>query len=96
MIKDMKIGQLVDRINTRLQEGNHDLSPGNILKTSNVNGYKAQGFIKPAPIKAEGKAYFEYTHIHEELIYRAFTKILQGMRTHVAFQKAMDELHSLF
>ena len=96
MIEDMKVGQLVDRINIRLRVDEPDLSPKSILKASNVNGYKAQGFIKPAPEKAAEKAYFEYTHIHEELIYRAFRKILQGIRTPVAFEKAMDELHSLF
>ena len=93
---DMKVGQLVDRVNTRLREDIPDLPSKSILKTSSVNGYKAQGFIRPSPLKATGKAYFEYTHVHEELIYRAFTKILQGIRTNVAFEKAIDELHSLF
>jgi hypothetical protein len=96
IIMKMKVGQLVDKINIRLREDNPDLSPENILKPSNVNGYKSQGFIHPAPQKAAGKAFFEYTHIHEELIYRAYTKILQGIRTQVAFKRAADELHSLF
>lgn len=96
IINHMKVGQLVNHINTRLKQDNPDLSPQNNLKTSNVNGYKAQEFLQPPPLKAKGKAYFEYTDIHEELIYRAYSMILHGLRTNVAFKKAIDELHSLF
>ena len=90
----MKIGDLVLKINSTLEQEIQDIKSNSFITAVKINGYKKMGLI-PDLKKATGKNYSEYSEFHFTLILIAYKKIvLNRIRTRDAFEQALEEIRA--
>lgn len=91
----MKIGEVVQAINTTLIQDNHGLSADYFIDASKINAYRKMNLITPLPEKTNTGSYFEFTQQHIDLILTAHKSIVfQHLRTRDAFRLAREAIES--
>lgn len=91
----MKIGEVVQTINSALVQDNHGLTADYLIDASKINAYRKMNLITPLPEKTKSGSYFEFTQQHLDLILAAHKSIVfQHVRTREAFRLARETVES--